>query len=77
MALVAVQIVQCDTCRGMMMATGDSSDVTSDIREATTYRTTSEAATAANMRGWRIWTGWRDNGDEYVSRVDCPSHKTP
>jgi hypothetical protein len=60
----------------MMVVDGDSSRVTTDIREATTYRTPSEAATAANRRDWRIWTGWRENGDEYVSRADCPADKT-
>ncbi len=76
MALIAVQIVQCNACRGMMKDVSGDDTVTKDIHEATVFRTPQAAATRANMRGWRVWTSWRENGDEYVSRVDCPTHKT-
>jgi len=78
MALVAVQMVQCDGCRGMLMdISGDDTEtITTDINKATIFRTPQAAATRANMRGWRIWTSWREDGSEYVSRVDCPKDRT-
>ena len=75
MALVAVQVVRCDKCRGMLVdITGDET-VTGDLHEATVFPTPQAAATRANVRGWRIWTSWREDGSEYVSRVDCPKDR--
>lgn len=75
MALVTVQVVQCDTCRGMLLdITGDDT-VTQDVNKATLFTSSSAAATRANMRGWRVWTSWREDGSEYVSRFDCPKDR--
>lgn len=60
----------------MLVDTTGDETVTQDINKATVFATPSAAATRANMLGWRIWTSWRDNGDEYVSRVDCPKDRT-
>lgn len=76
MAIVAVHVVRCNTCRGMLTDTTSDENITQDINTATVFATPSAAATRANMLGWRIWTGWRENGDEYVSRVDCPKDRT-
>lgn len=59
----------------MLVDTTGDETVTQDISKATIFTTPSAAATRANMRGWRIWTGWRENGEEYVSRVDCPKDR--
>ena len=72
MALVSVQVARCDGCRGMLRDTTSDETVTQDINEATIFTTPQQAATRANMRGWRVWTGWREDGSEYVSRLDCP-----
>lgn len=76
MALVAVQVVRCDACRGMLRDTKDGDTVTQDVNAATIFPTEQVAATQANMLGWRIWTGWREDGSEFVSRVDCPQDRT-
>lgn len=75
MTLLTVQVVQCDTCRGMLVDTTSDETVTQDVNAATIFRTSQTAATRANMRGWRIWTSWRPDGSEYVSRVDCPKDR--
>lgn len=76
MAIVTVQVVRCDGCRGMLRDTTGDDTVTQDVNEATLFTNPSIAATRANMRGWRIWTSWREDGSEYVSRVDCPKDRT-
>lgn len=75
MALVTVQVVRCDACRGMLRDTTSDETVTQDVNAATIFLTPQAAATRANMRGWRIWTSWRADGSEYVSRVDCPKDR--
>lgn len=51
--------------------TGDET-VTQDLREATIFPTQQAAANRASRLGWRIWTGWREDGSSYVSRAECP-----
>lgn len=54
--------------------TGDET-VTQDISEATVFLTPQQAATRANMLGWRVWTSWREDGSTFVSRLDCPKDR--
>lgn len=61
----------------LMDISGDAAEtITTDIHEATIFQTPQQAATRANVLGWRIWTSWREDGTEYVSRVDCPKDRT-
>lgn len=76
MALVSVQVARCDRCHGMLRDTTGDETVTQDINEATIFLTPQQAATRANRRGWRVWTSWREDGSEYVSRLDCPNDIT-
>lgn len=76
MALIVVQMVRCDTCRGMLIDTTSDETVTHDLNAATVFPTSQAAATRANARGWQVWTSWRNDGTEYVSRVDCPNDRT-
>lgn len=76
MALVTVQLVRCDGCRGMLRDTADGDAVTQDVNEAAIFLTIQAAANRASILGWRIWTSWKEDGTEYVSRVDCPQDRT-
>lgn len=76
MALVVVQVVQCDACRGMLTRTAGDDTVTQDINEAATFLSKNDAYHRARARGWRIWTGFHSDGSEYVSRADCPKDIT-
>lgn len=72
MGSTSAQIVRCGKCRGMLQDTTSDETVTHDIKKATVFLTTPAAAARAIVRGWRIWTGWRDGDTEYITRVVCP-----
>jgi hypothetical protein len=56
----------------MLLDTTSDDTVTEDIHAATIFKSEQTAYNRARARGWRIWTSWREDGSEYVSRADCP-----
>ena len=68
-------VVQCDKCRGMLRATTGDDTPTQDVGEAKLFSSAQVAVQEAHRRGWQVWFGWDDKGNEEVRKIDCPEDR--